>query len=129
MKTLCLDNNEIAQVPNEIGEMVLLRELNLRANKLESVPRELGNLQCLETLILSSNQLTSFLGEAELERLRGLKKLLLNGNNLEIFPQGLLHLSSCRISIANNNINEIPENVNSKIADINTFGQQKSSKD
>jgi Leucine-rich repeat (LRR) protein len=43
------------ELPNSIGKMMMLKELNLSNNKLSHVPESIGDLNCLETLNLKAN--------------------------------------------------------------------------
>jgi len=55
---LNLTNNELTQIPPEIGQLQQLHSLFLFNNKLTQIPPEIGQLQQLRTLSLSYNQLT-----------------------------------------------------------------------
>jgi len=53
-------NNLVGKIPAEIGSLVDLSELYLRANKIYGViPDEMGNLKNLRKLNLGQNQLNS----------------------------------------------------------------------
>ena len=57
MLQLFLDKNQLTTLPDAIGNMAALRELNVRQNQLTSLPEALGKLKNLEGLFLSENQL------------------------------------------------------------------------
>ncbi|MCP4344129.1 MAG: TIR domain-containing protein, partial [Desulfobacterales bacterium] len=51
-------NNQLSQLPPEIGELKNLQSLTLRNNQLSQLPPEIGELKNLQSLTLSSNQLS-----------------------------------------------------------------------
>ncbi len=55
IENLYLGNNEIAELPPEIGWLSNLRKLDLSKNKLSTLPPEFGNLQGLLSLDISGN--------------------------------------------------------------------------
>jgi leucine-rich repeat protein SHOC2 len=88
-------------VPAEIGQLTLLRVLNLNDNQLTSVPAEIGQLTALEHLDLSDNQLTSL--PAEIGQLTSLKRLHLVGNQLTSMPAEIWQLTSLEVLGLNGN--------------------------
>jgi len=87
---LDLSFNELTLVPDWLGNLTALTELNLRDNQLASVPESLGNLSALSTLDLSSNQLASV--PESLGNLTALTSLRLNRNRLTGLPPRLADL-------------------------------------
>lgn len=85
--TLILKSNYITRIPPGcISGMVSLRELQLQRNNLEVLPtKELYNMKFLVKLDVSHNYLS---GEAlfGIWRLKNLKKLLFNGNDIYSIP-------------------------------------------
>ncbi|XP_031099904.1 receptor-like protein Cf-9 homolog [Ipomoea triloba] len=77
-------------IPNSIGELLALRELNLSSNKFTGhIPMSLGNLSMLESLDLSLNQIGGVIPE-QLARVTTLEVLNLSHNKLVgCIPQGL----------------------------------------
>ena len=77
---LYLANNQLDQVPAEMGQLVYLYELDLSQNQLSWLPEEIGQMVSLETLSLQDNRLTRLPNAiAQLSQLRCLK---LAGNPL-----------------------------------------------
>ncbi|KAF8571300.1 hypothetical protein P879_03022 [Paragonimus westermani] len=101
-------DNQLSDLPSEIGELVNLKSLILSLNRLQKLPDSLGRLRSLVLLDVANNQLTS-LGNhladlISLEKLDAfhncltslpslpprLRKLDLNHNRIERLPDGLL---------------------------------------
>jgi len=59
LEALDLGDNELTQLPPEIGLLANLRTLDLRNNKLTQLPPEIGQLTKLEEFELSGNRFTS----------------------------------------------------------------------
>lgn len=78
---------DIAQLPEEIGELVDLRELWLLANNLTSLPNSIGNLLSLEQLWLHSNRLREL--PDSIGRLEKLRELTLHFNRLVRLPESI----------------------------------------
>ena len=57
--TLRLYNNQLTELPAEIGKLTNLTELYLHANQLTELPAEIGKLTNLKRLDISDNKLTS----------------------------------------------------------------------
>ena len=80
LRVLQLGDNKLTSLPAEIGQLTSLMVLELRGNQLTSLPAEIGQLTSLEELNLSDNQLTSV--PAEIGQLTSLKELDLSDNQL-----------------------------------------------
>ena len=97
-------------VPAEIGQLTLLRELNLNDNQLTSVPAEIGQLTSLEKLDLDYNQLTSV--PAEIGQLRSLEWLNLRGNQLTSLPAEIGQLTSLtELYLHSNQLTSLPAEI------------------
>jgi len=58
LKSLNLDNNEIVEIPVEMGSLVNMESLSLRSNKIEYLPESvIGGMKNLTMLHVSSNKL------------------------------------------------------------------------
>jgi hypothetical protein len=77
---LYLDFNKLTSLPTEIGQLHYLTELHLFNNQLTSLPSEIGQLHFLRLLNLGYNQLTNL--PAEIGQLHSLTKLNLRWNQL-----------------------------------------------
>jgi hypothetical protein len=93
---LYLQQNKLASVPPELGQLTSLKYLGLTNNKLTSVPAELGCLSQLQTLYLQQNKLASV--PPELGQLTSLKYLDLTNNKLTSVPVEVARLSAVKWS-------------------------------
>lgn len=93
--SLCLHDNELSELPPDIGELVMLVELRLDRNALTALPREIVKLTSLSVLHVPDNRLATL--PAELAQLPALRELLFCGNP---FDAGLpLALSDLDVSV------------------------------
>jgi Leucine-rich repeat (LRR) protein len=97
-------NNLVGTIPEELGNLQYLQELEIQNNQLSSnIPPELGNMTALKTMNLSVNQLTGSI-PAELGNLTNLTGLTLSNNQLSgIIPAQLGNLSLVTNLHINNN--------------------------
>lgn len=51
LKALDVSDNEITEIPSEIGKLTKLELLSIRENQIPFLPKALGNLQSLNTLV------------------------------------------------------------------------------
>lgn len=107
---LDLRNNRLKKLPDQICELILLREILLDYNFLKDLPYGLDRLKHLKLLSLSQNLLkrlpTSLLfPDSQLEHLH------LNDNKLTSIPEGISHLKNLNsFFIQNNQIALVPIN-------------------
>lgn len=81
-----LDNNELKTLPDSIGNLTNLVSLDLKNNKLKTLPDSIGNLTKLETLYLDNNQLKTLpdsIGNLDIY-------IHLSNNPIEKLPKSLL---------------------------------------
>ncbi|MES2345673.1 MAG: leucine-rich repeat domain-containing protein [Chlamydiota bacterium] len=79
LTTLNLSNNDIRQIPKELGNLTQLENLDLSHNSIHELPSELGNLIHLKSLDLRNNR-----------DLENVPETFENLNNLENFQVSLL---------------------------------------
>ena len=91
IKELDLYNNQLTQLPSEIGQLTQLTELYLSSNKLTQLPSEIGQLTQLTYLSLSDNQLTQL--PTEIGQLTRLNYLYLCNNQLTQLPSEIGNLA------------------------------------
>eukprot|EP01087_Luapelamoeba_hula_P019221 TRINITY_DN6342_c0_g1_i1.p1 TRINITY_DN6342_c0_g1~~TRINITY_DN6342_c0_g1_i1.p1 ORF type:complete len:613 (-),score=105.81 TRINITY_DN6342_c0_g1_i1:20-1858(-) len=116
LQLLKLDFNQIAIVPDTIGDTISLLELDLSCNEISVLPSSICKLHHLHTLNLASNQLTTIpheimglcsltelsLSDNQLQSVRQLCKinslevLNLNSNRLDSLPLDLIRLRALR---------------------------------
>merc|ERR1711953_357657 len=132
LKHVDLSRNQISYIPDNFGNFLNLKSLNLSKNKLDSksFPATLSRLQMLEELNLSSNNLSEFptfilelprlrvlhLAEnkisslpIEISRLSNLERLYLGNNRLTNIPPQISQIHGLKIlSLANNHMQAVP---------------------
>jgi Leucine-rich repeat (LRR) protein len=117
LKQLDLSGNILKSLPQSIGNLILLEDLNLgmvnlgfRMNLLTSLPATFSNLTHLKRLDLSSNQLG--LLPIGIEKLEKLEYIDLRQNQLRDFPSSLTKCKSLRyLNLNGNNLISIPEDI------------------
>ena len=65
LKELDLCDNQLEEIPKEIGSLINLQKLNLYNNQLKEIPKEIGSLINLQILNLNHNQLKEIPKEIE----------------------------------------------------------------
>jgi hypothetical protein len=107
LETLNLSGNRIDYVPDSVGKLTQLRQLFLTGNRLRTLPESIGNLQNLELLSLDHNQLESLP-----ESISALKlgSLLLANNRLTRLPDTLARMSELTwLDLSNNPLESLPD--------------------
>ncbi len=128
LETLWLPQTQLKKLSPMIGQLTMLKELNLYANMLTELPDELWTLQNLELLVLSLNNIKKispkiknlkllnslYLGVCKLTELPieiselPLKVLKFAGNNIANIQSEILNMSLIEINMAGNRILEFP---------------------
>lgn len=57
LRCLCLENNDIGDIPENINELKRLKILDLSHNKIKRIPASIGELKRLQSLYLSDNMI------------------------------------------------------------------------
>ncbi|CAL9010699.1 unnamed protein product, partial [Prunus brigantina] len=98
IRTLSLSNNEIEELPKEIGELIHLRYVDLSGNyPLVELPNTLCNLYNLQTLRLNWCPRLAKLPK-DMDKLINLKNLHVKGcDELKYLPKGIGRLTSLRV--------------------------------
>jgi leucine-rich repeat protein SHOC2 len=105
--TLDLSYNSIFEIPPQIGEMQLLRELRCSVNKISVLPREIGRINRLRRLYLNGNRIRSL--PEEIGRLQLLEELVLSENSLEDLPKTISNIAALRVlKLQNNKLHNLP---------------------
>ena len=131
LTTLNLSNNNLKEIPKEIGTFTNLTYLDLSNNKLEYLPTQIGNLKNLKTLYLNNNRLNKMpigIGNIcsyykQLTRTNLLPPCVLNlsNNKLSTLPKEIANIKGLRvgdnyedfsqISLENNLIGKLPSHL------------------
>jgi leucine-rich repeat protein SHOC2 len=117
LKQLDLSGNILKSLPQNIGNLTLLEDLNLgmvnlgfRMNLLTSLPASFSNLTNLKRLDLSSNQLSVL--PFGMSNLTNLEYLELKQNQLPDFPTSLTKCKLLRyLNLNGNNLISLPETI------------------
>ena len=91
MRKLSFYENGIGSVPENIGNLSNLIELNLSSNKLTLLPESFKNLTKLQELSLMWNSIGS-LSPHLFDGMKDLRKILSKENQISEFPYGLTRL-------------------------------------
>ncbi|KAM3206796.1 hypothetical protein ACQJBY_062143 [Aegilops geniculata] len=113
LETLEVVQTSIRKLPCEIGNLLNLKNLDLKLNKdLNQVPTEMGDLQHLENLCLSGTKIIELPGEI-IRRLRQLKSLDVSGNyRITELPSEVWNLQHLRtLNLRGTKITELPREV------------------
>lgn len=82
-----MNENELSELPSEIGNLSNLIELNFDENKLTLLPKEIGNMKSLEILNFNQNQLIDLPDEVYL---LPLKMFGIDDNPLDRIPPAVV---------------------------------------
>ncbi|XP_054006042.1 leucine-rich repeat and calponin homology domain-containing protein isoform X2 [Hylaeus anthracinus] len=91
LQTLLVAHNRLASLPDELGRMSALAELDAGCNEITSLPPRMGDLARLRSLDLRSNVLVHL--PIELTYLR-LVKLDISGNRISVLPNEMRKMKS-----------------------------------
>lgn len=100
LAVLLVSNNRLSKLPEEMGKMRSLMDLDVSCNELSQLPPGIGELQALRSLRVRRNQLSEL--PAELCRLR-LWRLDVSENQLARLPPLLRLMSSLRHLLVDGN--------------------------
>jgi hypothetical protein len=105
---LGLDDLGLTEVPDAIGNVPEVTELNLSGNGLRTVPAALGNLVQLRELKLDANHIEQL--PTELARITEIRSLSLSRNALTALPAGLLDLAELTsLDLGDNDLRALPD--------------------
>ena len=105
---LTMNANQLTSLPESIGQLQQLSDLNLQFNQLTSLPESIGQLQQLSHLDLQSNQLTSL--PESIGQLQQLSHLDLQSNQLTSLPESIGQLQQLsHLYIGRNKLTSLPE--------------------
>lgn len=106
---LQISNTALAEIPNEIGNLLHLKTLDLHRNAIQSIPSSIGLLQDLKTLDLSGNSLKNL--PDEIGEIESLHTFNLNCNKLTSVPslEKAKHLA--RLDLSHNELTSLPDGI------------------
>lgn len=98
--------DRIKIIPNQIGNLTYLEELDLSSNQIRKLPESIGNLSALKKLKLRLNEIQSI--PLSIGKLKSLKRLDLSCNQIHEIPESIGSLSSLKyLDLYDNKIQEI----------------------
>ncbi len=108
LSKLNLSNNQLAELPNSIGNLTNLTCLVLRRNLLTELPNSVNKLANLRWLFLSNNQISKL--HNSIGQLTKLEKLILDNNKFSKLPDSMSKLVNLdHLDLSNNQIAELPD--------------------
>ena len=103
-------HGKLTELPSEIGQLTQLTYLYLHNNQLTELPREIGNLTQLTYLDLSNNKLTQL--PTEIGQLTQLTELNLTNNQLTQLPSEIGNLTRLNVLyLTNNQLTQLPSEI------------------
>ena len=100
-------NNNLRYIPSSIGKLTLLKKLNVGLNKIKSLPKSFKNLSSLEYLDLSSNLFITL--PNDIGELTSLQTLDLRQNKLITIPDSIGNLHNLKVlDLSHNEFENLP---------------------
>ena len=107
---LRLSGNQLAQLPQSIGNLKELVWLNLAGNLLTELPESIGNLRSLEHLLFHLNKVVA--PPSSLDPLSNLVGLSANENSIDSSCPSLRKMSKLkRLALSLNDLPEVPDGI------------------
>ena len=101
---------KVKEIPDEIGELKLLKRIILPGHHLQTLPEDIEHLKKLEWLNLYDNKIDHL--PESIGGLVGLRWLFLRDNFLETLPGSIVGLKSLiRLNLSNNQLKYLPNEV------------------
>lgn len=111
LKILLVSNNRLTQLPDELGRMDKLTELDASCNQITQMPNRMAELRQLRAILLRNNQLVYI--PREVTSLQ-LVTLDVSGNRIGKLPTEMRHMSTLvNLELENNPLTCPPANVGS----------------
>ena len=102
-----LTENYISELPNSMGQLTQLTNLNVDQNQLEYLPPQIGELVHLGVLSLRGNRLRSI--PSEIGTCKELHVLDVSGNRLQHLPFTLTNLNLKALWLAENQVYRVTQ--------------------
>ncbi|ORX76556.1 L domain-like protein [Anaeromyces robustus] len=110
LKEIDLFGNPISVIPDTIGNLENLVNLYLGDNRIETLPDSIGNLKNLKYLYLARNQITEI--PSSIGNMTCLERLTLSNNKLQSIPDSIGNLKNLKyLYLDHNNITTIPDSI------------------
>lgn len=116
VQILLLSNNRLGCLPDELGRMCQLTELDASCNQLTHLPPRMGELRSLRSLVLRNNLLLCV--PVELTCI-GLVRLDLRANRIGLLPVEMLNFTSLvDLLVDDNPLTSPPASVSSELSSL-----------
>eukprot|EP01026_Neomeris_dumetosa_P044317 TRINITY_DN3729_c0_g1_i2.p1 TRINITY_DN3729_c0_g1~~TRINITY_DN3729_c0_g1_i2.p1 ORF type:complete len:278 (-),score=26.65 TRINITY_DN3729_c0_g1_i2:511-1344(-) len=110
LKVLILDDNSIAELPDDIGTLVNLEKLSINGNSLTALNEAVGKLTKLQQISAHGNKLMSL--PDSLGSCGNLEELDFSNNFLKAIPESLGRLSKLKkLKLDRNSIGQVPTQI------------------
>ena len=120
LRKLVLDRNRIQALPDAVGNLAKLEELDVSGNALAALPRSVGGLAKLRVLLLARNRLTVL--APELGLCLSLEVLDANDNAIAVIPSELGKLQRLKcVQLNNNRVAAVPPELLHGCANLHTL--------
>jgi internalin A len=116
LEELNLNDNQLTALPDSIGQMTELQRLHLNGNKLASLPDSIGQLSRLRNLYITYNRLTEL--PKSIGKLTRLQTLSLSYNHLAKLPESIGQLAKLKgLYLDENRLTGLPRSIG-KLAEL-----------
>ncbi|MFX1536412.1 MAG: leucine-rich repeat domain-containing protein [Promethearchaeota archaeon] len=108
--SLGIPNKGLVVLPESIGKLSSVQDIQLFSNQLKTLPESFGDLKSLRLLNLVNNKLET-LPEFFTQQ-KSLQNLFLNRNKLDILPESFGRLKALQtLNVRNNQLKTLPESI------------------
>lgn len=108
VEELNLEDNQLMHLPETIKNLTNVTELNLDDNQLEALPDGITHLKALEELSARNNKLGAL--PENIDHLEKLQELMLSGNRLKAIPETINKLRNLKnLYLDENELTELPD--------------------
>lgn len=115
LRTITISNNNLHFLPQNIGELVSLTQLDVSYNSIDSIPESLSLLTNLKELSVAWNKMKE-ISSGIFPTLGNLSAIDLSGNQLTLLPNDICTLSKLSIlSCAYNSLLKLPDDIGNMV--------------
>ncbi|KAK2538821.1 Erbb2ip [Columba guinea] len=105
--TLKIDENQLIYLPDSVGGLISLEELDCSFNEIETLPSSIGQLSNIRTFAADHNFLTQL--PSEIGNWKHVTVLFLHSNKLEFLPEEMGDMQKLKvINLSDNRLKNLP---------------------